>query len=81
MSSSVIVLAADCDRAFSLGADARIAGQHINSCPYPHREGRGALRLAWRQGYGDVELHWGCGVGGRWAYRKLPSVAGKAVRA
>lgn len=70
----------DRSRAFSLGSDARIAGQPMTANPYPVAEK--AIRKAWQEGWWDVHHFWNA-----WAQwqkyptRELPaSGTGRAAR-
>lgn len=64
-------------RAFGLGADARLAGQPRSACPYRGQRGRrGAaaeeLALHWWQGWDSVDREFG--VEAKWPVKALPAV-------
>jgi len=58
-------------KAFSMGADARLAGLDWRSMSLKMR---GQLRRAWIDGWQDVDWRWGEAVMGRWRYALLPEI-------
>lgn len=55
--------------AFNKGSDARVMGIPLGSDPYSRNS---ILTQAWRQGWHDVDMHWG--EWARWPVKKLPEV-------
>jgi hypothetical protein len=52
-----VISPAERAHAFNRGADSRLAALPLSSCPCP--PGEDERRIAWRQGWRDVDLYWG----------------------